>query len=186
MHANLDPDLQGKLTYCHMSTEDLVREKSKFDVVCSMEVLEHVDNPSHFLHTCAELVKVIHPLYSWNPIITSCQQPGGHLFLSTIARTPLAYLTNILLVENVLGIVSKGTHTYSKFIKPSELVDFFKKDVSWITRLYDDIPTRAEAEVRSMVFSPFRGTWTVLPRGADMPSGAACNYLFWVRRPLAS
>jgi len=58
MHAQLDQGLEDKLTYRHTSTDDLVREKPKFDLVCSMEVLEHVDNPSHFLHTCAELVKV--------------------------------------------------------------------------------------------------------------------------------
>ena len=61
MHAQLDQDLQSKLTYRHMSTDELVRSGSKFDLVCSMEVLEHVDNPSHFLHTCAELVKVNKP-----------------------------------------------------------------------------------------------------------------------------
>jgi len=168
MHAQFDQGLQGKLTYRHTSTDDLVQEKPKFDLVCSMEVLEHVDNPSHFLHTCAELVK-----------------PGGHLFLSTIARTPLAYFTNVVLAENFLGIVSKGTHTYSKFVKPSELVDFFAKDVPWITRLYDGVPTRAEAEVRSMQFNPFTGMWNVLPRGDDVLPGTERNYLFWVRRPLA-
>ena len=35
-----------------------MREPRRFDVVCSMEVIEHVDNPSAFLRTCAELVKV--------------------------------------------------------------------------------------------------------------------------------
>ena len=34
------------------------------------------------------------------------QQPGGHLFLSTIARTPLAYLITIFAAEDVLRRVS--------------------------------------------------------------------------------
>jgi hypothetical protein len=48
-------------------------------------------------------------------------QPGGHLFLSTISRTPLAYFPTIFLAENVLQKVSQGMHTHSKYIKPSEL-----------------------------------------------------------------
>jgi hypothetical protein len=36
----------------------LVQESKRFDVVCSMEVVEHVDNPGAFLRSCAELVKV--------------------------------------------------------------------------------------------------------------------------------
>jgi 2-polyprenyl-3-methyl-5-hydroxy-6-metoxy-1,4-benzoquinol methylase len=35
-----------------------MRETKRFDVVCSMEVVEHVDNPAAFLRSCAELVKV--------------------------------------------------------------------------------------------------------------------------------
>jgi len=35
-----------------------VQETKRFDIVCSMEVVEHVDNPAAFLRSCAELVKV--------------------------------------------------------------------------------------------------------------------------------
>lgn len=38
-----------------------MREPRRFDVVCSMEVVEHVDNPAAFLRSCAELVKVRPP-----------------------------------------------------------------------------------------------------------------------------
>lgn len=59
------------------------------------------------------------------------------------------------------------------------------KDVPWITRLYNSVPTRTEAELRHMEFNPFTGMWTVLPRGLDVLPGTECNYLFWARRPLA-
>lgn len=51
---------KGKLRYEHTSVESLLSEigPSQFDVVCSMEVLEHVDNPRDFLSNCAQLVKV--------------------------------------------------------------------------------------------------------------------------------
>ena len=68
LHASADPALasahgnsrRGSLTYKHTSVEDLLAERgpASFDVVCSMEVLEHVDNPRSFLASCAQLVKV--------------------------------------------------------------------------------------------------------------------------------
>lgn len=60
LHASADPKLASpsNLTYRHTSAETLLTEPKRFDVVCSMEVIEHVDNPAAFLSTCAELVKV--------------------------------------------------------------------------------------------------------------------------------
>jgi 2-polyprenyl-6-hydroxyphenyl methylase/3-demethylubiquinone-9 3-methyltransferase len=60
LHASADPKLSS-LKYRHASAETLLNEPQRFDVVCSMEVLEHVDNPAQFLSTCAELVKVCAP-----------------------------------------------------------------------------------------------------------------------------
>lgn len=53
---------KGKLTYQSTSVEELLAQRgpASFDVVCSMEVLEHVDNPRAFLDSCAQLVKVCH------------------------------------------------------------------------------------------------------------------------------
>jgi len=170
-HAALDPALAQSqtLSYLHTSAESLLSSPKRYDVVCSMEVLEHVDNPSGFLSTCAELLK-----------------PSGHLFLSTISRTPLAYILTILLAEDILGKVAKGTHTYSKFITPSELIAFFQSYRSspdarpWINPIHTE-PTRTEAEIRGMVFHPLRATWLLMPRGTW--AGAECNYMFWVRKP---
>lgn len=79
LHASADPGLnssspvastsareagihsgKGTLAYEHTSVEELLanRGPKQFDVVCSMEVIEHVDNPRVFLSDCAELVKV--------------------------------------------------------------------------------------------------------------------------------
>ncbi|KAF8448956.1 S-adenosyl-L-methionine-dependent methyltransferase [Boletus edulis BED1] len=182
-HARGDPELAsaGDLVYRNAPAEELVQEPKRYDMVCSMEVLEHVDNPAGFLSTCAELVK-----------------PGGHLFLSTIARTPLSYLLTILAAEYVLRKVAIGTHTYSKFINPLELVSFFSKysspspnpEVSgkpWVSRTYEHgLPTRTEAEVRGLIYVPWSGGWQLMSRGATPWGAAECNYLFWVRRPSES
>ncbi|KAF9223990.1 ubiquinone biosynthesis O-methyltransferase [Gyrodon lividus] len=186
-HASADLELSsrgsslsstGSLEYRNTSAEELLRDSKQYDVVCSMEVIEHVDNPAGFLSTCAELVK-----------------PGGHLFLSTIARTPLSYFLTILAAEHILRKVAVGTHTYSKFINPSELVSFFQNYSSpstnpevpkrpWITRIYSHgIPTRVEAEVRGLIYVPWSGDWKLMPRSATQWGAAECNYLFWVRKP---
>ena len=57
-HAAADPRIAYTLTFQHTSVEALVQEPRRFDVVCSMEVVEHVGNPAAFLRSCAELVKV--------------------------------------------------------------------------------------------------------------------------------
>ncbi|KAI0065541.1 ubiquinone biosynthesis O-methyltransferase [Artomyces pyxidatus] len=172
-HAAADPRLADSevLEYRHTSSDVLVREQKRFDVVCSMEVLEHVDNPAAFLRDCAELVK-----------------PGGHLFLSTISRTPLSYLLSIFAAEKMLGLVEPGTHTYSKFVNPSELISFFQNyhfletdgdPHPWIRH---PEPTRREAEVRGLVYLPWRGDWMLMPRAARSWVTES-NYLFWVRKP---
>lgn len=58
-HASLDTKLAHKLSYSACQAERLVNEAQRYDVVCSMEVLEHVDHPVQFLKTCSELLKVI-------------------------------------------------------------------------------------------------------------------------------
>ncbi|KAG1808719.1 S-adenosyl-L-methionine-dependent methyltransferase [Suillus subaureus] len=198
-HASGDPQLSSlghslghSLEYRHTSIEQLVKEPKRFDAVCSMEVIEHVDNPVAFLSACAQLVK-----------------PGGHLFLSTIARTPLSYFLTILAAEYVLRKVAVGTHTYSKFINPSELISFFQTYRSspssssnptdsdhigpgasprpWITRTYaHGLPTRSEAEVRGIIYIPWSGEWKLMSRSSTPWGAVECNYLFWVRRPLDS
>ena len=61
-HALNDPRLapgspDSNLIYQHTTGEALLNQPKRFDVVCSMEVLEHVENPTTFLSTCAELLK---------------------------------------------------------------------------------------------------------------------------------
>ena len=75
-----------------------------FDVVTCLELLEHVPDPSSVVSACRKLVK-----------------PGGHVFFATLNRNPKSFLFAIIAAEYILGLVRKGTHRYSKFIKPSEL-----------------------------------------------------------------
>lgn len=91
--------------YRHVSAEDLAEQQAgHYDVVTCMELLEHVPDPASTVQACARLVR-----------------PEGWCVFATISRTPKAYLFAIIGAEYVLKMLPKGTHEYSKFIRPSEL-----------------------------------------------------------------
>jgi len=48
-------------------------------------------------------------------------RPGGDVFVSTLNRNLKAYLLAVVGAEYVLNLLPRGTHTYERFIKPSEL-----------------------------------------------------------------
>jgi 2-polyprenyl-6-hydroxyphenyl methylase/3-demethylubiquinone-9 3-methyltransferase len=75
-----------------------------FDVVCCLEMLEHVPDFSSIINACAQLVK-----------------PQGQVFFSTLNRNKKSYLFAIIGAEYILKLLPKGTHDFNKFIKPSEL-----------------------------------------------------------------
>jgi 2-polyprenyl-6-hydroxyphenyl methylase / 3-demethylubiquinone-9 3-methyltransferase len=78
-----------------------------YDVVLTMEVIEHVADPDSFLKVCASLVK-----------------PGGLLFVATLNRTLKAHALAIVGAEYVLNWVPKGTHDWNKFLSPAEIRTF--------------------------------------------------------------
>lgn len=88
------------------------REAGAYDMAVCMEVLEHVPNPAVTVASCARLVK-----------------PGGDCFFSTINRNPKAWLFAILGGEYLLRLLPRGTHDYTRFIRPSEL-DQWGRDAS--------------------------------------------------------
>jgi 2-polyprenyl-6-hydroxyphenyl methylase/3-demethylubiquinone-9 3-methyltransferase len=67
-------------------------------------MLEHVPDPAAVIAACARLIK-----------------DDGHVFLSTINRNPKAYLFAVVGAEYLLRMLPRGTHDYSKFIRPSEM-----------------------------------------------------------------
>lgn len=97
--------------YRHIAVEALAREEpGEFDAVTCMEMLEHVPAPAEIIRHCAALLR-----------------PGGDLFLSTLNRTPRAFLLGIVGAEYVMNLLPRGTHDYRKFIRPSELADWCRE-----------------------------------------------------------
>ncbi|MEX0618735.1 MAG: bifunctional 2-polyprenyl-6-hydroxyphenol methylase/3-demethylubiquinol 3-O-methyltransferase UbiG [Pseudohongiellaceae bacterium] len=94
-----------EIDYRKVPVEDLaLAEPGRFDVITCLEMLEHVPAPDSVVQACATLLK-----------------PGGRVFFSTINRSAKAYVFAILGAEYVLKLLPRGTHDYSKFIRPSEL-----------------------------------------------------------------
>jgi len=94
--------------YVHSTAEEMAdKHAGEFDIVTCMEMIEHVPDPASVISACAKLVK-----------------PGGHVFFSTINRTPKAFVFAIVGAEYVLRMLPKGTHQYEKFVKPSELASW--------------------------------------------------------------
>lgn len=75
----------------------------RFDLVTSMEVIEHVADPATFIRALAARLA-----------------PGGLMVVSTPNKTALSRLLMVGLAE-AIGAIPKGTHDFDKFIAPETL-----------------------------------------------------------------
>lgn len=78
-------------------------DEHDFDLITSMEVVEHVADPAAFIKALATRLA-----------------PDGLLVMSTPNRTPLSRLAMIGIGESIGGI-PKGTHDWNQFLTPEEL-----------------------------------------------------------------
>ena len=96
------------IDYRATTAEDLLAGgEAPFDVVLTMEVIEHVADPGEFLRACAKLLK-----------------PGGIMIVATLNRTLKALALAKIGAEYVLRWVPPGTHEWKQFLKPEELRAF--------------------------------------------------------------
>jgi 2-polyprenyl-6-hydroxyphenyl methylase/3-demethylubiquinone-9 3-methyltransferase len=138
----------AEVDYRLVSAEALAEtEPASFDVVTCMELLEHVPDPASTVAACARLVR-----------------PGGSVFLSTINRTPKAYLLAVVAAEYLLRWLPRGTHDYARFIRPSELG-------RWVRAAGLQL-----LELSGVSYEPFR-------RRFSLSSHLGVNYLAHARRP---
>ena len=97
-----------KINYICASPEILKIQK-KFDVILSMEIVEHVEDINFFIKKSSELLK-----------------KNGLMFIATLNKTLKSYMFAIVGAEYILKWVPIGTHDWNKFIKPDELVKITK------------------------------------------------------------
>ena len=89
-----------EIDYRHAAVESI---GGRFDLVTSMEVIEHVADPQAFLTSLAARLA-----------------PGGLMILSTPNRTAWSKLLMITIAEGI-GQIPRGTHDHGKFITPDEM-----------------------------------------------------------------
>ena len=95
-----------EINYICSTVEDYAESnRGKYDIISCMELLEHVPDPASIVSASSKLVRT-----------------GGDVFFATLNRNPKSFLFAIIGAEYLLNIVRRGTHTYSQFVKPAELI----------------------------------------------------------------
>jgi 2-polyprenyl-6-hydroxyphenyl methylase/3-demethylubiquinone-9 3-methyltransferase len=138
-----------EVEYRKSTAEDFAKtHASAFDVVTCLEMLEHVPEPGSVVQACAQMTK-----------------PGGTVFFSTINRNPKSYLLAIIGVEYILRMLPKGTHEFSKFIRPSELGEWIREAGLEIT------------DMTGLLYNPLTKTYKLSEGDVDV------NYMISARKP---
>ena len=131
--AGLHAEKMGlAIAYREATSEQLVAEGARFDIVLNMEVVEHVSDVDFFLTTCASMVR-----------------PGGMTFVATINRTMKAAALAIFAAENVLRWLPRGTHQWEKFVTPAELTHHLERN------------KLAISDQAGVVYNPLADRWSL-------------------------
>lgn len=126
--------------------EDLPEGRT-FDAVIALEVIEHVADHAAFLAALARATA-----------------PGGLVFLSTLNRTPRAFLMAKLGAEYLLRMLPVGTHDWKMFVTPSELGAGLRG------------AGLAVADIAGMTMERLTGRWTA-------SRDVSVNYIVMARKP---
>ena len=120
-----------KINYFCSSPEKF-KVKDKFDVILNMEIVEHVEDVSFFLKSCADLLK-----------------KNGIMFVATLNKTLKSYIFAIVGAEYILRWLPIGTHEWEKFVKPEELIAILRKNNLKLDR------------INGMNFNILKNKWSV-------------------------
>jgi len=132
-HA-MDSDLQ--INYQSGPAEKL---KEKFDVVLALEVVEHVSDLDAFIKNALRLCK-----------------PGGLIIFSTLNRTAKSYALGIIAAEYLLRWVPRGTHSWKKFIRPSELARVIRQN------------NGKSADITGLIYNPLKDEFSLSRTDLDV------------------
>ena len=142
-HSGLNASTKS-VEYFHSTVEEfsaLVQEgagdEMKFDIVCALEIIEHVADPLHFLTECSNVVRT-----------------DGCMFVSTLNRTSRSFLLGIIMAEEVLKLVPSGTHDWKKFLKPEELQEYARE-----VRTKDAAASLDMVDLVGLQLNPLNHTW---------------------------
>lgn len=118
------------INYKFASVEELAQKKKKYDVILSLEVLEHVNNVEEFIEKC-----------------TSLLAPSGIIFFATLNKTIKSYMAAIVGAEYILRWLPKGTHDWKKFMRPSQISNILSHNQVTVEN------------VQGISYNPFANSW---------------------------
>lgn len=113
-HASLDPQTRHAIQYWTWTAHEFRQQQQQapssssssqlFDLICLLDVIEHVPNVPSLLEDASLLL-----------------QENGLLFVSTLNRTVVSHFVTILGAEYVMGYLPVGTHDWNHYWMPSEV-----------------------------------------------------------------
>ena len=173
-HAAADPAIAEAIDYRCATVYDLVHEINEekhnsfrdgtdsdddgmFDLVCCLEVVEHVPEPDRFVAACARLTR-----------------PGGALVMSTLNRTLKARAVAIAGAEHLGRFLPVGTHDWSKFRTPEEMAAAMEAGGLVVQDVSGIVYSPAEWGGGSAVSSP--RSWAISSDDTDV------NYIMFALR----
>ena len=144
-------DKSNSVRYVTMDASRLEFEDARFDVVCAMDFLEHVENPEQIFQEASRVLK-----------------PGGIFLFHTFNRNWLSYLVIIKGVEWFVKNTPKQMHVLRLFVKPSEAREYCARSGLSVERIRGVTPVFLCWAFWKMIFTrrvppDFRFRFTALP-----------------------
>ncbi len=145
-NAQKAKQLVSNVSFIEGAVEDCaVTMSGKFDVLCNLEIVEHVDNAELFLQSSWEMLK-----------------NEGLMFISTINRTMKSLLLAKIGAEYILRWLPVGTHSWEKFMKPSEILSYIPQ------------PNKV-LSIDGIKFNPINNSWCIC-------DDVAVNYIMVIQK----
>jgi 2-polyprenyl-6-hydroxyphenyl methylase / 3-demethylubiquinone-9 3-methyltransferase len=115
-HSQLDPrtrhiDFRGGTSVEELAVAAADTSSHQYDIICLLEVLEHVTDPNSMLSSIHSLLK-----------------PNGLFFLSTLNRTVKSKVVAIWGAEYIMKYLPVGTHDWTQFRSPGDVHKLMKSN----------------------------------------------------------
>jgi 2-polyprenyl-6-hydroxyphenyl methylase/3-demethylubiquinone-9 3-methyltransferase len=128
-----------EIKYEATSSEQLLDNPKRYDVVLALEIIEHVSDPELFVKSVLALCK-----------------PDGLVIFSTLNRTPKSFALGIVAAEYLLRWVPMGTHDWKKFVKPAELSRHIRSAGG------------KPKDICGLAYSPLKNEYSLKPHDTDV------------------
>jgi 2-polyprenyl-6-hydroxyphenyl methylase/3-demethylubiquinone-9 3-methyltransferase len=126
--------LNLNVNYQHTEIEYIISQQQKFEIILALEIIEHVPNYKLFIDNLVQLMA-----------------DKSIIILTTINRTIASYLQAIIGAEYLLRWLPIGTHSWKKFIKPSEITEYLSSN-------YNELQIQ---DLSGLTLNPLKFEWQV-------------------------